>query len=127
MKKLFYKLPFYIRFHLVIALTSFIALSLYRITFFFVYSYRIKEGTPFLILKAFVLGIRYCRDLYFAWVYARYLLYSLFKSVSYCSIYLEKFSFFFYHSFAFSINCRCYLLRKWKQTLGIRGICLPWI
>ena len=59
MKNLFYKFPFYIRFHLVIALVSFIALSIYRITFFLVYSYRIKEGTPFLIFKAFLLGIRF--------------------------------------------------------------------
>jgi phosphoglycerol transferase MdoB-like AlkP superfamily enzyme len=59
MKKLFYRLPFYIRFHLVIALASFLALSIYRLAFFIVYSYRIKEGTPFLILKAFLLGIRF--------------------------------------------------------------------
>ena len=59
MKNLFYKFPFYIRFHLVIALVSFVALTVYRITFFLVYSYRIKEGTPFLIFKAFLLGIRF--------------------------------------------------------------------
>lgn len=59
MKNLFNKLPFYIRFHLVIASASFIALSIYRLAFYFVYSYRIKEGSSFLVLKAFLLGIRF--------------------------------------------------------------------
>ena len=59
LKRFISNLPFYIRFHLVIGLSSLIALSIYRISFYIVYSYRIKEGTPLILLKAFLLGIRF--------------------------------------------------------------------
>ncbi|TGM62710.1 LTA synthase family protein [Leptospira meyeri] len=59
MKKLFSKLPFYIRFHLLLAGLGIVFLTIYRVAFFTMYSYRIHDKSTWILLKAFVKGARF--------------------------------------------------------------------
>jgi phosphoglycerol transferase MdoB-like AlkP superfamily enzyme len=59
MKKFYHNLPFYIRFHLFLAILGMTFLSIYRIAFYTIYSYRIDEEGILTVLKAFLLGLRF--------------------------------------------------------------------
>ena len=58
-KNRFSKLPFYVKFHLVLIGAGMLFLSLYRIAFFLLYSYRIQTASPITVAKAFFLGLRF--------------------------------------------------------------------
>ncbi|EOQ87461.1 arylsulfatase [Leptospira yanagawae serovar Saopaulo str. Sao Paulo = ATCC 700523] len=59
MKKFFSQIPFYIRFHLLLAGLGIVFLTIYRAAFFLMYSYRIHDKSIWIILKAFVKGARF--------------------------------------------------------------------
>lgn len=59
MKKFFSQIPFYIRFHLLLAGLGIVFLTIYRAAFFLMYSYRIHDKSSWIILKAFVKGARF--------------------------------------------------------------------
>lgn len=75
MKNLFTKFPFYIRFHIFLFGLGLFFLTVYRIAFYAMYSYRIQEKSFSLIGTAFLKGIRFdlsvlCVVLGFSLLYA---------------------------------------------------------
>ncbi len=58
-KEKFYQLPFYIRFHLAVFGLGFFFLTVYRIVFWQMYSYRIQDKSFLLIATAFLKGFRF--------------------------------------------------------------------
>ncbi|MCB1190489.1 MAG: sulfatase-like hydrolase/transferase [Leptospiraceae bacterium] len=55
----FKNLPFYIKYLLALMSVSMVLLFVYRITFYFMYSYRIKDSSYYTVFKAFLVGIRF--------------------------------------------------------------------
>ncbi|TGL63827.1 alkaline phosphatase family protein [Leptospira ognonensis] len=58
-KTLFQRLPFYLKFHLLLAGLGMVGLSLYRMVFYLMYSYRIQSADSYTIFKAFLYGLRF--------------------------------------------------------------------
>jgi phosphoglycerol transferase MdoB-like AlkP superfamily enzyme len=58
-KNLIHRLPFYFKFHLVLAGLGLFCLTIYRFAFYLMYSYRIQNADIYTVLKAFLYGIRF--------------------------------------------------------------------
>ncbi|MCW7504433.1 LTA synthase family protein [Leptospira paudalimensis] len=77
MKKFLTHVPFYIRFHLLLAGLGIVFLTIYRVAFFLMYSYRMNDKSFWIILKAFAKGARFdisvlCVLLGFSLVYSTF-------------------------------------------------------
>jgi len=58
-KNIIHKLPFYLKFHILLASLGMICLTIYRFVFYAMYSYRIQNADTWTILKAFLIGLRF--------------------------------------------------------------------
>ncbi|MDF3820241.1 LTA synthase family protein [Leptospira sp. 96542] len=59
MKTILSRLPFYVRFHLVLGTLGLFFLTIYRVAFFSMYSYRMTDKSFWIVMKAFLKGVRF--------------------------------------------------------------------